>query len=200
MAAGRKATGANVFAEGKEIVHIPLDHVESPHAYALMIPQSETERVLEEHLNGYGVQVERSVELVEFGDAVTSTLRLADGREETVDSSWLLGCDGAHSAVRHGLGMQFEGDTLQTEWILADVQLTGSPKPGEVGGDLAHEWRAGDLPDYGNPVSRDCGHGRNSGRKEAFGPDVGGGAGGAGSARGGDAGDRSDLAFAVPHQ
>jgi 2-polyprenyl-6-methoxyphenol hydroxylase-like FAD-dependent oxidoreductase len=135
IAAGRRANGANIFAEGKEIVHIPLDGVESPHPYALMLPQSETERLLEEHLNGFGVRVERGVELIGFapGDSgMTSKLRHPDGREETVESAWLVGCDGAHSTVRHGLGMQFEGDTLQTEWILADVRLTGVPKPGEV--------------------------------------------------------------------
>jgi len=135
IAAGMRVTGSNVFADGKEIVHIPLDTVESPHPYALMLPQSETERVLDEHLNGFGVQVERNVELVGFvagDDCVTSTLRHSDGQEETVESSWLIGCDGAHSAVRHGLGMQFIGDTLQSEWILADVHLTGVPKPSEV--------------------------------------------------------------------
>ena len=36
-------------------------------------------------------------------------------------------------AVRHGLGMQFEGDTLPSDWILADVHLDGVPKPDEVG-------------------------------------------------------------------
>ena len=29
-------------------------------------------------------------------------LRHADGREETFSAAWLVGCDGAHSAVRHG--------------------------------------------------------------------------------------------------
>jgi hypothetical protein len=37
----------------------------------------------------------------------------------------LIGCDGAHSAVRHGLNAQFEGDTLQSNWILADIALEG---------------------------------------------------------------------------
>ena len=37
----------------------------------------------------------------------------------------MIGCDGAHSTVRHGLGMEFEGNTLPSDWILADVHLAG---------------------------------------------------------------------------
>src|SRR5258708_27282199 len=34
-------------------------------------------------------------------DKVVSTLRHADGAEEIVETAWLIGCDGAHSTVRH---------------------------------------------------------------------------------------------------
>ena len=135
IAAGLRVFGANVFAGDKEIVHIGFEDVASPHAYALVLPQSETERILEGHLNGYGPKVERSLELTGFaasGTGVTCGLRRSDGATETVEASWLVGCDGAHSTVRHGLGMHFTGDTLQSEFMLADVHLTGVPKPDEV--------------------------------------------------------------------
>ena len=110
--------------------------METPHPYALMLPQSETERLMERHLNSCGVDVERQVELVWFvpdADAVAVVLRHADGHEEPLRPAWLIGCDGAHSTVRHGLGMQFEGDTLPSDWILADVHLAGErTKPDEV--------------------------------------------------------------------
>jgi 2-polyprenyl-6-methoxyphenol hydroxylase-like FAD-dependent oxidoreductase len=135
IAVGMRVLAANIFAEDKQIVHLPLDEVDSPHPFALMLPQSETERVLDEHLNTYGVHVERSVELTGFSasdSAVTCGLRRADGTTESVECSWLIGCDGAHSTVRHTLGMKFVGDTLQTEWMLADVHLKGVPRPKEV--------------------------------------------------------------------
>jgi hypothetical protein len=56
-------------------------------------------------------------------------LRHADGREEIVATDWMLGCDGAHSAVRHGLGAPFTGETLNSDWMLADVHMTGYPVP-----------------------------------------------------------------------
>ena len=126
--AGLKVTGANIFANGRQIAHVQLDEVRTPHPYALMLPQSETERLLDVHLNACGVEVERQVELVRFfpgADKVAVTLRHADGHEELLEVPWLIGCDGAHSAVRHGLGMQFEGNTLASDWILADIHLTG---------------------------------------------------------------------------
>jgi hypothetical protein len=83
-------------------------------------------------LNSLGVQVEREVELTRFvgdEDAVTAFLRRPDGSEETPDVDWMIGCDGAHSAVRHGLGMEFEGETLPSNWVLADIHLAGVPAP-----------------------------------------------------------------------
>jgi len=133
--AGFKVTGANIEAGAKQIAHITLDEVASPYPFALMIPQSETERLLDEHLQSLGVSVERSVELLRFEDGVdrvVSTLCLPNGREEIVENSWLIGCDGAHSTVRHQLGMGFEGDTLASDWILADVHLKGVPRPSEI--------------------------------------------------------------------
>jgi len=76
------------------------------------LEQSDTEHLLADHLATFGVSVERRAELVRFtnaDDKVTAVLRHADGREETQESTFLIGSDGAHSTVRHGLNMKFEG-------------------------------------------------------------------------------------------
>ncbi len=133
--AGNKVSAVGIVEGSKQIAHVSLDGVASPHPYALMLPQSETERLLDEHLNGLGVQVERSVELIQLAvsaDSVVSTLRHADGHEEQLETAWLIGCDGAHSTVRHQLGMEFVGDTMPSNWILADVHLSDLPWKQEV--------------------------------------------------------------------
>ena len=96
--AGLKVRAANIVAGGRPIAHFRLDAVDTPHPYALMLAQSKTERLMEEHLEACGVQMERQVELtrlVQATDVVTTTLRHADGCEESLDVDWLVGCDGA---------------------------------------------------------------------------------------------------------
>jgi 2-polyprenyl-6-methoxyphenol hydroxylase-like FAD-dependent oxidoreductase len=131
--AGFKALAVNFVAnDGKLMGHVSMDSVKSPYPYGLMLPQSETERLLEERLAGLGVIVERQVEFLRHKNTergVEAVLRHADGQEETVLSDWLLGCDGAHSVVRHTLGVPFAGETLNSDWMLADVHMSGYPFP-----------------------------------------------------------------------
>jgi 2-polyprenyl-6-methoxyphenol hydroxylase-like FAD-dependent oxidoreductase len=130
--AGFKAVAVNFITGDKVVGHVSMDAVRSPYPYGLMLPQSETERLLEERLAGLGVAVERRVELTNFtsgADGVEATLRHPDGREEVVSADWLLGCDGAHSAVRHVLNAPFAGETNNSDWMLADVHMTGYPFP-----------------------------------------------------------------------
>jgi 2-polyprenyl-6-methoxyphenol hydroxylase-like FAD-dependent oxidoreductase len=128
LAAGVPAHGAQI-SDGRDIVaRITLDGIKSRYAYALMIPQSDTERVLEEQLAKRGVKVERTVSLESFtveNDRVRGVLRKANGQSEEVEADWLAGCDGAHSVVRHGLGLAFEGTTQPSDWYLADGHITG---------------------------------------------------------------------------
>jgi 2-polyprenyl-6-methoxyphenol hydroxylase-like FAD-dependent oxidoreductase len=52
-------------------------------------------------------------------------LKKPDGSSETLSADWLAGCDGAHSAVRHGLSLPFEGSTMDSDWWLADGPVAG---------------------------------------------------------------------------
>ncbi|MCJ2049289.1 FAD-dependent monooxygenase [Methylobacterium sp. J-070] len=135
--AGLRAPGASIRSGGRVLGNPRFDDIASAYNLALMIPQRDTERLLTAHLGSFGVAVERQVELVGFteaADGVVARLRHADGREETVRTPWLIGCDGAHSTVRHGLGVAFEGSAQGDDWLLADVRLDGpaAPPPDEI--------------------------------------------------------------------
>ncbi|MFG1461288.1 FAD-dependent monooxygenase [Xanthobacter sp. DSM 24535] len=128
IASGMEVYGARISHGDSLIGEINFDEAESPFPAAVMIPQSETERLLETHLESLGVSVERSTELAAFtltSDGVAATLRDAAGGEEAVEADWIVGCDGAHSLVRHTLGMDFTGTTQPSDWVLADVHLEG---------------------------------------------------------------------------
>jgi len=132
VAAGNKVDAANIIANKTVIGHVNFSEVDSPYPFALMLPQSDTERLLEEHLGRLGINTQRQTELSSFEQkesGITAVLRNAEGQEEVVQADWLIGCDGAHSAVRHGLGLSFLGNTLQSDWILADLNLSGYPLP-----------------------------------------------------------------------
>lgn len=136
--AGVLVKGANIVSgeSNETLAHVRLDSLQTPHPYALMLPQSDTERLMEEHLSAHNVALERRVALVRFSrtdDHADAVLLHPDGREETLRVRWLIGCDGAHSTVRHGLGIDFEGETLPSEWILADLHLAGlGPRAHEI--------------------------------------------------------------------
>src|SRR5580704_13838461 len=135
LTTGRKATTVTVTAGKDPIAKIEVDGVRTPHPYALMIPQSDTERLMGDFVTSFGVKIERNIELTDFvtsADGVSSTLRHADGTEEMFESGWLIGCDGAHSTVRHKLGMEFAGETMPSSWIIADVHLSNVPNPEEI--------------------------------------------------------------------
>lgn len=135
--AGLRASGASIRSGGKILGNPRFDGIASAYNFALMIAQRDTERLLTAHLRTFGVAVERQVELVgyaEAADGVEARLRHTDGRAETVRTPWLIGCDGAHSTVRHGLGLAFEGSAQGDDWLLADVRLNGpaAPPPDEI--------------------------------------------------------------------
>lgn len=132
LAAGIRGHGASIRTGGQVLGHARLEVIPSAYNFALMIPQRETERLMTAHLAHFGVTVERPVELLDFedrGDSVTARLRQADGGVETLACRWLVGCDGAHSAVRHALGLPFAGAPEPNDWVLADVTLSGPAAP-----------------------------------------------------------------------
>jgi 2-polyprenyl-6-methoxyphenol hydroxylase-like FAD-dependent oxidoreductase len=119
-------TKFNVFSERKQIACFDFSHLDSPFPYTLMLPQNETEEILEKRLGELGGHVDRGVDLVGFndrGDGVEATLRNAKGETELVTARWLVGCDGAHSAVRAQLGVQFLGNALEESFAVADLRV-----------------------------------------------------------------------------
>ena len=99
------------------------------------LSQHDTERMLTELLAKRGVEIERGTALTDVrqdGDAVTASLRGEDGSTETVRCRWVIGCDGAHSAVRKAAGIPFAGSTYRDEFIMADAQLDWDLPHGEL--------------------------------------------------------------------
>ena len=119
----------DIFVGGKRAGGFHFDHAhadDTPYRFITMIPQAGTEAVLIEALTDAGLVVDRSVEAKSFrddGDAVVVEAAGADGSPLTFRARYLLGADGAHSLVRHQLGLSFEGAKYPQAFLLGDVQV-----------------------------------------------------------------------------
>jgi len=128
LAAGIKGRGARLFGRDGQLAWMDLTKNDSAYPFALLIPQSATERRLDDAARAAGAAIERNTELLRFtaeADGVRAVLRDAGGDEREVRAAWLVGCDGAHSSVRHALGIAFGGVVENHDWALADVRLVG---------------------------------------------------------------------------
>ncbi len=87
----------------------------------LLVSQAEVEARLRQRLEQSGVRVEWDTQVVgveqDDGGVVLST---SAGR---VTAEWVVGCDGAHSAVRKGAGIGFPGVPLVEGFVLGDVRV-----------------------------------------------------------------------------
>jgi 2-polyprenyl-6-methoxyphenol hydroxylase-like FAD-dependent oxidoreductase len=93
-----------------------------PYPNLWMVPQFRTEEILRERLRTLGVRVEFDTTLVTFvqdNDGVEAALSTG----ERVRADFLVGCDGGHSTVRKILGVGLEGDALDDEQLVGDVEI-----------------------------------------------------------------------------
>ncbi len=93
---------------------------------ALFVEQNQTEAALDACLARSGIHPVFGRELIDFdegGDGVRATCRDAQGDSYGVECQYVVGCDGAHSAVRHGMDVAFSGSAYAQDFMLADVDI-----------------------------------------------------------------------------
>src|SRR5262245_3854071 len=140
---------ATYTSDHKLINYLTFDELDSAFPFVLQLPQSRTERMLAGYLARLGTEVERRVELVAFEqgeDGVRATLRRPGGGQETANVSYLVACDGAHSTVRHALGVLFSGDDYPTDFITADVRVDWKLPRDELASFFAADGMLGFFP------------------------------------------------------
>jgi len=127
MAEGWTVHGATLHEGERDVLAFDLPPAVDALPAMTVLPQARTEALLAEALAARGVQVERGVSfqsLVQDADGVTATLRHADGRDESARSRLLFGADGARSATRQALKLDFAGSNLPEPWQLWDVTMS----------------------------------------------------------------------------
>lgn len=128
--------------EAFERVHIPVVRMQSPyvgffaqmnmaktidcHPALVTFFQPDLERALRDQLSAYEhVCAASCVELTgltQDASGVRAQLRLPDGSAHAVASKFLIGADGANSAVRAAIGQEFVGQSYDEDWLIVDAR------------------------------------------------------------------------------
>ena len=144
---GKRATGANLWAEGRRAARVPLGDIGrdlSPYPFLLILGQDDNERLMGDALRDHhGNTVRWNTELVGLAQEashVKASLKHADGTLSEVAAAWVAGCDGARSAVRELSGIEFVGAPYEHVFFVADTQVTGAMVPDELN---VYLWREG---------------------------------------------------------
>lgn len=122
-----RVTQVSVITHGRTLAHMRFAPEESPYPFVAMVPQNITEHLLLEALRAKGGDVEhntRFVAAVQVNDHVRVTTDRAN-----LTAKLVVGCDGAHSSVRKGLGLHMEGGEYHDSFMLADIE-TNTALPG----------------------------------------------------------------------
>ncbi|HEY1501012.1 MAG TPA: FAD-dependent monooxygenase [Acidobacteriaceae bacterium] len=119
-----RVTTVAMTSHDRNLTELRFEPEETPYPFVAMVPQDVTESLMVKALAEKGGTVEYETVFVsaeESGDGVTAQLNRR-GEAETLAASFVVGCDGARSKVRQGLGVPLEGGDYRDEFMLADME------------------------------------------------------------------------------
>jgi len=112
----------------RAVFNLALLEGETRHPYRLQCEQQAYCELLEARLgsSASGCIIERSVEVLDVcskEDLVSVEIQDLNGGRTRLECDWLIGADGARSAVRRAVGIAFEGSTYPETTILATTHF-----------------------------------------------------------------------------
>ena len=123
-----RVTSVAVMTNERTLAHMRFEPENSPYAFVAMVPQSTTEGLLVRELDRKLGTVEYNTKFVsaeQRDDAVNVTAE-HKGQPLRITASFVVGCDGAHSQVRHALNLPLGGGEYETPFMLADIEAVTS--------------------------------------------------------------------------
>lgn len=114
---------------GFNMIRLDISDFPAPHPYGLALTQNHFERILSIWVDELGVPIYRGREVEAFAqDATGVDVRLND--DTSLRAAYIVGCDGGRSVIGQSAGMEFSGWEATMSWLLAEVEMTESPKFG----------------------------------------------------------------------
>jgi 2-polyprenyl-6-methoxyphenol hydroxylase-like FAD-dependent oxidoreductase len=122
---GLQCKSIDILADKAE-VKVEFNHLDSHYQFILMLPQVDTERLLNHRLEEYQHHVERPLEFVQlkYSDNIYH-IELKDQHNniESLTCDWLIACDGARSTIREQYGLHFIGEDINEQFMVADATM-----------------------------------------------------------------------------
>ena len=122
---GLKGRGAAFADVDRDLIRVSYDTLDSPYPFLLMIPQSQTQRHLDQRFADLGGSVLRGVRLLDLAPEFpgsAATVVDSDGALRVINARFVAGCDGLHSRVRTQLGIGFPGTSPAQMFAVSDVR------------------------------------------------------------------------------
>lgn len=135
QALGLKLSRFCIRDRDRSLVDLRFDSLPSRHPHLLMLPQNQTEEVLNARLLEVGGSVLRgwTVDAMsDLGDGVLVSAMSARGEKRMFKARYVVGADGMHSMVRKTAGIGFTGHTYEESFLLADVAMDWTHGNAEV--------------------------------------------------------------------
>ncbi|MFJ9704307.1 FAD-dependent monooxygenase [Streptomyces sp. NPDC101234] len=104
---------------------------DTPYPFGVVVPQDTTEEVIRTRLAAYGGEIEFGslTGLDTSGPRPVADVERADGSTEQIEADWVVGADGARSAVRRFAGIEFLGTGNDVLFAIGDGPVAGDMDP-----------------------------------------------------------------------
>jgi 2-polyprenyl-6-methoxyphenol hydroxylase-like FAD-dependent oxidoreductase len=123
-----RVTSVAVMTHERTLAHMRFEPEDTPYAFVAMVPQNVTERLLVRELDRKDGTVEYNTKFLsaEQGDDAVTVTAEHKGELLKIIASFVVGCDGARSQVRHALNLPLEGGEYDAPFMLADIEAVTS--------------------------------------------------------------------------
>ena len=108
---------------------LDISDLPTRHNYFLALWQIHTERILADWVGELAVPIYRGREVIDFAQEDTEVfVDLSDGR--SLQTKYLVGCDGGGSLIRRKAGIEFPGWDPSTSYLIAEIETAEEPEWG----------------------------------------------------------------------
>lgn len=124
-------SGFKIFQDGKQKAQVEFRQSGTGFSdfpnFMNAFEQSKNEKLLTQNLEKQGKTVlwqHKFVQLKQTENSVLTTVKnKVTGEEQTIESSYIVGCDGASSPVRKSQNMNFKGGTYENKFFVVDATV-----------------------------------------------------------------------------